>query len=326
MLHGKILVSGGTGFVGSNLVEALLTRGYDVRCLVRKSSNTCFLERIGAELAYGDITDSFSVRNALEGVAVVFHLAGILGKWGVPSKIYEKIHVGGTKTMVETCIEQGVSRLIHCSTSGVLGPINDPPADEGWLYNPSNMYEIAKTRAEKMVLNHRKELDVTIIRPGLVYGPRDMHTLSLFKSIKNRRFFIIGDGEALLHPTFVEDLNQGFVLCLENKKSIDEIYLIVGDRYVTVNEFINVVSKTLNLKTYWMHIPIRVADLLAGISELAGSALGLEPPLTYSRVKFFTENRAFSYSKIGQDLGYKPIKLEEGIKKTINWYKRYGYL
>lgn len=326
MSNGKILVTGGTGFIGSNLAKALLAKGYEVRCFVRKSSKTGFLENLGAEIFYGDIVDKFSLQNALKDITVVFHLAGILGKWGVSPKVYNEIHVGGTATIVETCIEQGVRRFIYCSTSGVLGPIHDPPANETRPYNPSNVYEYAKTEAEKLLLNHREELDVTIIRPGLVYGPRDMHTLSLFKSIKNRQFFIIGDGKALLHPTYIEDLNQGFVLCLKNKKSIGEVYLVVGEKYVAVNEFLNVVSRTLGLKASWIHVPTCIANVLAGVAELAGKVLRFEPPLTYSRVKFFTENRAFSYSKIEQDLGYKPVKLEEGIKKTVNWYKRCGYL
>jgi nucleoside-diphosphate-sugar epimerase len=322
----KILITGGTGFIGGNLVMALFEKKYEIKCLVRKNSRTHFLDDMGVELAYGDITDKASLGEAMKDVSVVFHLAGILGKWGIPSNFYTDIHLEGTKKMLETCIEQGVRRFIYCSTSGVLGPIQNPPADESRQYNPSNIYEYVKTEAEKAVLGYREKLDVTVIRPGLVYGPRDMHTLPLFKSIKNRRFFIIGDGKALIHPTYVKDLSQGFVLCLENKKSMGEVYLIVGESYVTVEKFVAIVSKNLGFQKSWLHVPIWIAKALAGMTELAGKLLGFEPPLTYSRVKFFTENRAFSYSKAERDLGYRPMKLEEGIKETITWYSENGCL
>ena len=322
----KILVTGGTGFIGSNLVMALLKKRYVIKCLVRNDSRTHFLDKMGIELTFGDVTDLASLRKAVKDVSVVFHLAGILGKWGIPNYLYSNIHAWGTRKILSTCIAQGVSRFIYCSTSGVLGPIRDPPASESAPYHPSNIYEYVKTEAEKEVLNRKEELDVTVIRPGLIYGPRDMHTLPLFKSIKNRRFFIIGNGKALLHPTYIEDLNQGFILCLENKKSIGEIYLIVGEKYVTVNEFINIISKNLGLKTSWIHAPIWIARAFAEMAEFAGTVLRFEPPLTCSKVRFFTENRAFTYSKIKRDLGYKPVKLEEGIRKTIQWYHKNGYL
>ena len=126
----KILVTGGTGFVGSNLVMALLRKRYDVRCLVRKNSRARFLSKMGIALAFGDLTDPASLTEAVKDVSVVFHLAGILGKWGIPNYLYSNIHAWGTRKILSTCIAQGVSRFIYCSTSGVLGPIRDPPASE----------------------------------------------------------------------------------------------------------------------------------------------------------------------------------------------------
>ncbi len=325
MCSGKVLVTGASGFLGSSLVEALRSKGYDVRCFVRKSSDTIFLEGLGVEFAYGDITDKASLWNALSGVEVVFHLAGLLGKWRVPAGVYHDVHVGGTQTVLDACLKQGISRLIYCSSSGVLGPLQGL-GDERSPYNPSNPYEYAKAEAEKVVLRHKDDLDVTVIRPGLVYGPRDLHMLALFKSLKDRRFFIIGDGKALLHPVYVGDLDQSFLLCLENPRSIGEVYLIGGERPVTVEEFINLFSENLGSKASFRHVPLWGAKLLAGVAESSGRLLGFEPPLTYSRVKFFTENRAFSCFKAKTDLGYVPTSLNDSIKQTLNWYRKEGYL
>ncbi|MDR2719424.1 MAG: NAD-dependent epimerase/dehydratase family protein, partial [Nitrososphaerota archaeon] len=244
----KILVTGGTGFVGSSLVKTLVERNYAVKCLVKKTSNVVFLKKLNVELVYGDITDKQSLQNALKNVDVVYHIAGILGKWRVPQETYIKIHADGTRTVVNACIEQGVNRLIYCSTSGVLGPIETPPVNEYAPYNPTNAYENAKAQAEKIVLQQKNRLDITIIRPGMVYGPWDMHTLSLFRSIKKGFFFFIGDGKALLHPVFIEDLNQSFLQCLNTSKTIGEVYLIVGERYVTVEEFTRTFLSVLGVK------------------------------------------------------------------------------
>jgi len=325
MFKGKILVTGASGFLGSSLTEALCSKGYMVRCLVRKSSDISFLKRLGVEFAYGDVTDKPSLSNALRGVNAVFHLAGLLGKWRVSKEVYHNIHAGGTETLIDICLQQGIRRFIYCSSSGVLGPLQSL-ANEHSPYNPSNPYEQAKAAAEKIVLAHKHDLDVTVIRPGLVYGPRDMHMLPLFKSIKKRRFFIIGDGKALLHPVYIKDLNQGFLLSLENSKAAGEVYLIGGERPVTVEEFVSLVSEYLGSKASFRHVPLWCAKLLASIAESSGRLLGFEPPLTHSRVKFFTENRAFSCSKVKEDLGYIPASLEYGLRETIAWYCQEGYL
>jgi nucleoside-diphosphate-sugar epimerase len=326
MHSGKILVTGGTGFVGSNLVELLVEEQNAVKCLVREKSKIDFLSNLGVEFAYGDITDKAALTSALKDVTAVFHLAGILGKWGMPSQVYWDLHVNGTKFLLEACEEQNVRRLIYCSSAGVLGPISNPPADESYPYAPSNTYERVKTEAEKIVLNYKQKLDVTVLRPEFVYGPKDMHVLSLFKTIRAGKFVLIGAGNTFLHPTFVDDLTQGFLLSLEKQKSIGEVYLIVGQRYVSVKEFAGILSANFSLKESWRHVPLWVANAFAGVSEAAGKVFKFEPMLTHSKVKFFTENRALSYQKAARDLGYKPVRLEDGIKRTVEWYQKNGYL
>jgi nucleoside-diphosphate-sugar epimerase len=322
----KILLTGGTGFVGSNLAEALVKKGYDVRCLVRKKSNINFLQSLKVEFTYGDVTDPSSIKDALKDVKTVLHLAGILGKWGVSRQFYDNIHVKGTKHILEECYGIGVERFIFCGSAGVLGPIKMPPADESYPYQPTNVYEEVKTEAEKLVMSYKDKLSVTVIRPEFVYGPMDMHVLSLFKTIKNRKFLLIGAGDAFLHPTFVDDVTQSFLLCLKNPQSIGQIYLVTGERYVTVKEYADLVSAQLGMKTSWRKVPRWAASSVASVFESAGKVFKFEPALTRSKVKFFTENRAFTNSKAKNDLGYAPIKLEEGIKRTVEWYQINGYL
>jgi len=326
MYNKRVLVTGGTGFIGGHLVEALVRKEYDVRCLVRKESQTRFLENLGVELAYGDITDRNALQDAVHGMTAVFHLAGVLGMWGTPDEIYWDTNVKGTKLLLECCIEQGTKRVIHCSSASVLGPMKQPAADERYPANPSNAYEKSKAESERVVLSFRDKLSVTIIRPEFVYGPRDTHVLGLFKSVRDRKFFIIGNGKSFLHPTFVGDVVQALILCFENEKSIGQIYDIVGEKYLTVEELISVIAMNLGVKEHALHIPIWIANIIAGLSELAGKLFGFEPLLTKSRVNYFTENKAFDSSRARRELGYNPVKFEDGIRDTVKWYVENGYL
>jgi dihydroflavonol-4-reductase len=322
----KILVTGGTGFIGRHLVEALVERGYNVRCLVRKNSDLGYLSKLSVEFVYGDMTDKTSLLNAVQDVTTVFHLAGIIGKWGVPEETYWNIHVRGTEFLLDSCIERRVKRLIYCSSAGVLGPIKKPPANEDYPYNPSNIYEKVKAEAEKMVLNYKEKLDVTVIRPEFVYGPGDMHVLKLFNSIQKAKFYIIGNGESLLHPTYVDDLIHCFLSCLENKNTIGEVYLVVGETPVKVKDLVRIIAEELGVSPPKVHFPASFAFALAYLSEFLGRVFNFNPRITLSQVKFFTQHRAFDGSKAKRDFGYKPIELRQGVRQAICWYRQNGYL
>ena len=328
-----ILITGGTGFIGSHLVEALVKKGYKVRCLVRNPNKLNYLRNLGVDfkdlgvdVVYGDITDRDSLLHAVKGVSTVVHLAGVLGKWGVPDKIYWDVHVRGTKLLLEACINEGVKRFIYCSSAGVLGPIKNPPANEDWPYNPSNVYEETKAVAEKLVLSYKNKMAVTIIRPEFVYGPRDMHVLKLFDAIQKGKFFIIGNGQTLLHPTYISDVIQAFLLCLENEKSIGKIYLITGETPVKVIELSTIIAEELGVPPPIFRIPKWLAYMAASLSEMLAQMFNFEPLITRSQVKFFTENRAFDNSKAKYELNYNPLPLRQGIRQTIRWYRQNGYL
>ena len=231
------------------------------------------------------------------------------------------INVQGTKNILNESKEGKVKKFIFCSSAGVLGPIIF--GNESNLYNPSNLYEKTKVEAEKLVL--KSGLNYIIIRPEFVYGPMDDHVLPLFKTIKNKKFFIIGDGSSLLHPTFVDDLTQAFVKCLDPKIK-NKVYIIAGEKATRVKELYKLIAKKLNVKTNETPIPLSIATILAFILENSAKIFKFDPIITKSKIRFFTENRAFNTSKARKEIGYRPIKLEKGIEKTIAWYKQEGYL
>lgn len=316
----NILVTGATGFIGKNLVDGLVKQNHKVKCLVRKISkdeDIDFLKKINAQLFYGDITKKETLENLFDDVDVVYHLAGILGDFKTPDEDYYKVHVLGTKNLLNFCKQQ---KFIYCSSAGVLGPVVD--GNESKKLNPTNIYEKTKADAEKLVL---KCDNYVILRPEFVYGPYDIHVLNLFKAIKNRRFFVFRNSGSLLHPTYIDDIVYCLIKCLDQKVK-NETFIVAGERPVSVKEFTKQIANELNVKVNNIKIPFWFARTYVSVIEPFAKIFNFDPRLTKSRLNFFTKIRTFDTKKAQKILDYKPIKFEEGIKKTIEWYKKNNHL
>ena len=327
----NILITGATGFIGSHLTKALLKADLNVKvsALVRGLSDITTLQSLGnINYLYGDLQDRDSLKESIKDIDIVFHIAGILGKHGVPDADYYAINTEGTRDLLEACVENGqIKQFIYLSSAGVLGP-NVENADEAYPFNPSNIYEITKAEAEKIASYYynKMKVPVTVLRPEFLYGPGDMHLLGLFKAIKKRMFFLIDGGQSFLHPTYIEDIIQALLTCCGNTATIGETYLIAGERSITVKEFTGLIAKYLGAKRINRSLSAKTAALIARVLEFSLPILNIDPPLTLSRVKFFAESRSYDTSKAKKSLGLKPFMLEEGIKRTIEWYKDRGYL
>lgn len=221
----KVLLTGGTGFIGSHLVEALTG---DVVCLVRKQSDTAHLEKIGVELVYGDLKDPESLKNASKDVDVVYHLGAYYTFHGVWDKFY-KTNVLGTEHLVEAC--ENIDQFIYCSTTEVVGPVTVVPASETHPLNPVYDYGKSKLMAEKFLLKEiEKGFPATILRPVGVYGPRCVNDVSYYFMVHLARNslltkFVAGSGDTLVDFVFVKDVVQGFVKA-KTKKAVGETYFI----------------------------------------------------------------------------------------------------
>jgi len=320
----KILITGATGFIGKNLVLELVSKSHKVRCLVRKTSrknDINYLKKLKVELFNGDLTDKNSLKGMCRGIDIVYHLTGVLGGFNVSEKLISDVNIMGTRNVLEESKKSNIKKFIFCSSAGVIGPIVS--GNELSPYNPSNFYEKTKVGAEKLVL--KTKLNYIVIRPEFVYGPMDNHVLPLFKAIKNKRFFIIGSGNSRLHPTYIDDLTQAFIKCLDPKIK-NQIYMIAGEKAIKVKALYKLIAKKLNVKTNKILIPIPIITILAFILENSAKIFKLNPIITMSKIRFFTENRAFNTSRARKEIGYKPVELEKGFEKTVKWYKQRGDL
>ncbi len=325
----KVLVTGGTGFTGSHLVSRLLKEGSDIRVLARPSSDTAFLKDSGVEIIPGDITDRDSVDRAVKGTNRVFNIAAAYREAKLPEASYWAVNLEGTKNIIGACIKYGVSRLVHCSTIGVVSSVDDPPSDESAPYSPDDVYQQSKCAAEKEVLRSAEQegLPASIIRPCAIYGPGDLRLLKLFRMIARKRFYVLGNGKALYHMVYIDDLVSGFILASRKSDAIGEVFIIGGPRYTDLNELFKIIAGEFKVKPPGIHFPYKPIEILSVLMEHAYKPLKKEPPLYKRRVAFFKKDRAFDISKAKRILGYRPVfDLKEGIRLTAKWYLKHGHI
>ncbi|MCL5985806.1 MAG: NAD-dependent epimerase/dehydratase family protein [Actinobacteria bacterium] len=326
----KILVTGSTGYLGSNLTRRLVRDGHEVRTFARKNSpNLKNLDDLDVEMAYGDLTDEESIKNAIKNINVVFHIGAIYREAKVKEQYYFDVNAEGTRRMLEASLKGGVEHFIHCSTIGVLGGPKVLPANEDSPYNPGDPYQRSKVEGEKIALEFHKKnsLPVTVIRPGAIYGPGDLRMLKMFRMIANRRFIMLGSGNAYLHQVYIDDLVDGFLLGWKKKNSIGNVYIIEGPDYVTLNELAAIIAAEFNVPSPKLHLPAKPFQILGTITEKIFIPLGLEPPIYRRRVDFFTKSRAFDISKARKELGYDPkFDIRKGVHETAKWYREKGYI
>ncbi|MEP6783256.1 MAG: NAD-dependent epimerase/dehydratase family protein [Acidobacteriota bacterium] len=329
----KVLVTGATGFTGGHLAQHLINRGDEVRALVRTRSRERFdrspLPAKGVAAADGDLIEAASVRRAVDGVEVVYHIAATYREAGQPDSAYRAINVDGTRNVLEAAKDAGVKRVVHCSTGGVHGHIANPPANEDAPFNPGDVYQETKLAAEKLAreFGDRTGLDVVVARPIGIYGPGDRRFLAMFRGLARGRFPMIGTGRPFYHLTFIDDLVEGFRLCGTVPAAKGRTYILAGPRYTTLEQLVHLVAKELNVTPPRVHLPVWPFWTAGLLCEMVCVPLRVEPPIFRRRVDFYTKSRAFDTTRARTEIGFTPkVDLEEGIRRTADWYRSEGVL
>jgi nucleoside-diphosphate-sugar epimerase len=321
----KVLVTGATGFLGYALVTELVKQKQSVHILARdvKKAREQFGEVV--TITPGEITDVKQVERAVEGATIIYHLAGRLYHPSIPTELYKRTHIEGTRILLTTCQKQKgqLQRIVHCSTTGVYGVTGKTPAAEDAPFAPTNPYEASKLEGELLALKAYEEQDlpVTVVRPGLVYGPGDLHLLGFFVAIKKGLFRVIDGGKALLHPVYIDDLVAALLLCAERLQAPGRSYNIAGELPVTVRELATAIAHALDRELPAGSIPLWLANLASDIFAVMPGMKGEHAPLTRSRVEFLTKSRLYDICRAKSELGYAPkMGLEEGMNRTVVWY------
>jgi nucleoside-diphosphate-sugar epimerase len=327
----KILVTGGTGFTGKALVKRLLDDGHQVTALDYKEGlKTEELKQCGAEVVIGSVTDKAVADRCMQGVEVVQHLAAAFRELDVPNSYYEEVNVGGTRTMLEAAVRHGVRKFVYCSTCGVHGNVEHPPADENAPINAADYYQQTKYEAEPVVnaFHEQHGLATTILRPAAIYGPGDPERFfMIYKRVAKGRFPMFGKGTTLYHPLYVDNLVDAHVLAQEQGRGDGEAYLIADAEYLTIEQLVRAIGRALDVDVKVPHFPLWPLVLAGHFFEKVCKPFKITPPIFPRRVDWYRQNRAFDIGKARRELGYEPrVGLEEGLRRTAEWYRAEGYL
>ncbi|HSK09793.1 MAG TPA: NAD-dependent epimerase/dehydratase family protein [Vicinamibacterales bacterium] len=324
-----VLVTGATGFTGGHLARGLAARSFRVRVLARDEARARDLTTAGIEVVEGDLTDRASIDRAVEGMATVYNVAAIYREAGVPASAYRAVNAEAVGTLVRASARAGVQRVVHCSTVGVHGDIQAPPADEDAPLRPGDIYQQTKLEGERVAREAAAAagVELVIARPSGIYGPGDRRLLKLFRGVARQRFVILGRGEIFYHLTYVDDLVDGFRLCGTVPQAAGRTYILAGGEVGTLKELVRLIAREVGVRPPWIRLPVWPFWIAGALCEAACVPLRVEPPIYRRRVDFFTKSRAFDISRARKELGYAPkVGLREGVRRALEWYQLKGWI
>jgi nucleoside-diphosphate-sugar epimerase len=318
------LVTGGTGFIGSHLIDELLEQGYDVRVLRRHTSTTKLLENKKMSFMVGDLTDKESLVRACQHVDVVFHVAAFPRDWG-PKKTFFEINFDGTKNLLDACVHNKVSHFVFMSSAAVYGfPKTQQPIAENFRKNPTAKYGESKLCAEGLLWEYGTKYNITVsaVRSPVVTGPRDrLIALFLIKALQQRRLFFIGDGNQQISISDGRDVACCLRLAGESKNADGQAYNVKSFD-TTPRQLIETLAERLQLpvpetsRSYlWSYV---LASIVEGIWMLRGKE---NPPFTRHKVKVIGTPRLIDITKASQELKYTPrYTCHTTLDDIVSWY------
>ena len=340
----KIFVTGGTGFIGSHLIRELVKQNYRVKALIRKNSNLQFISGYNIDKVVGDLRNLKIIVNAMQDCDTVIHTAAMARDWGREKDFYD-INVKGTKNILKAIKKNNIKALIHLSTNAVLGEEDCmKPKDENAPYNckypyflsnfwesDMNHYRCSKMVAEKETISfcRKNGINLAVLRPVWVYGPREFHSGPYYfcEYILGGIRLLQGKRTNKFHVIYVKDLVRIIKKVFEKQPEGINIYNIGSDYVPTMDEFWRLFCKYLNVKP-----PIYLPKFLTYSIGLAMEASFKifrskeSPDLTRARVAMGYDNNIYDVSKIHREFEFKETPLDKGIKTTVRWWRRNGFL
>jgi nucleoside-diphosphate-sugar epimerase len=326
-----VLVTGGSGFLGSHVVEQLAGAGQAVRALVRKTSDTSFLRSLAkVELVDGAVDDRASVERAMTGVTAVVHVAGLV-KARSPEE-FMRVNAGGTENMLEAALASAdrIRRFVLVSSIAVAGPSDGEgrPVKHDTPPRPVTHYGRSKLAAERAALAKKDRLPITVIRPPAIYGPRDREILAFFKAIKLGVLPLLGSAQNKLSMTYGADCAAACIRAIDADVPSGSVFYVDDGEVHTLAEMIRLAELALGRRA-WLRVPLPKPVVLtaARASELYGRATNRAVMLTRDKCNELFDQWVCDSAHTRSSLGWEPqVPFSLGVQRTVDWYKQAGWL
>ena len=326
----KILVTGGTGFIGSYFIPMLLEKRYKVRLLVRDINKAKKQFGESCEYFIGDVTEKDSLIGCCDGVDIVFHLVAKSGN-EIPTKenfeIFRKINVEGTKNLIAEC--RNINKFIYVSSTAAMGLVKENPITEQSKCSPYLPYQVTKYEVEELIRKKCAEgFPGIIVRPTKVYGinEREYNYLTLAKLVKKGMFFKIGNGHNYTSNVYVTDFAQALTNLVE-LGVIGETYIITSEKSIDFIDSGKIIAEELGVKLRIIKVPSWFMIFAAAIEEKFFIMINKKPIVTKRNIEMTIQDRIYDISKAKDDINYNPCTtMEQGIRTVIRWYKDKGLI
>jgi nucleoside-diphosphate-sugar epimerase len=327
--RGTVLVTGGTGFVGSHLVELLLARGYDVTCLVRDPARLRWLAGKEVRLVAGDCSDPDSLSGAVRGVSVVYHAAGLTKAFRKSD--YYAVNRQGTRNVLEACSrhDPGLQKFVLVSSLAAAGPsLSGVPVTDRDEPHPVSDYGRSKLLAEAEALKFKDRFPVVIMRPSAVYGPRDTDVFELFQWAAKGFIIDLQGAERSMQWCYVGDVAEALLLAGERAVPSGSIYFAAEDRIYRSTEFHTLLQQTGGVSSRVIKVPVWAGYAIGALSEAAGAIRGRANIMNRQKVREAVQQAwTCDLAKTAKDLGFiARVPLEPGLELTWKWYREQKWI
>ncbi len=327
----KIFLTGATGFLGGRLAEKLRAENFAVKALVRPGNEDAFPEELGLELVEGDLRDESSVYDGMEGCEGVVHAAALVSSWEKDLGLFQSVNVEGTRKLFEISQRRHVKLVIYTSSFMALGPSNGRAVSES--HKPEqrhfhNEYERSKTEALEIARSFQtQDLPLIILLPGMIYGPGAVTAGNyvvrmILDYLKGALPGMPGDGKSVWSYSYIDDVVDGHLHAIRRGRP-GEDYILGGDNR-SMADFFRALSEVSGSKPLARKVPLGVLKGYAWVQDVMADFFGRRPKLTAGEIEIFKHDWAYNSEKAIRRLGYSPLPLEEGLKRTLEWIEEAG--
>lgn len=323
------VVTGGSGFVGSHLVDLLISKGHKVKCIVRESSNLRWLDNKPVEIFKCGLFDKEALKDVLKDADYLFHVAGVVK--AKKEEGYYKGNVETTRNLLEVVSEvnPGIKRVLIVSSQTAAGPSKSLEAmteeDEPL---PITTYGRSKLAQEKLAKSYTDKLPITIVRPPAVYGERDTEIYLIFKTYKSGLMTMVGFNDKRVSLIHVADLVKGIYLAATNENSVNQTYYLSSKEYYSWPQVSKIIAEHMGSKALHLRIPHPIVYTVAAVAQFFAMFSSKAATFNLEKARDFVQTYwTCDISKAEKELGYKQeVSLDQGMKRTIDWYREMKWL